>query len=45
MNREILAEIYATYKVADSLEMYEDCSPKGFYERWKNKNRFLKEHA
>ena len=45
MNREVLAEIYATYKVAGSLGMYEDCSPKGFFKRWENKNRFLSEYG
>lgn len=35
-------EIYAAYRVANLLGVYEDCSPNGFYQRWKQKNAFMK---
>jgi|GEM_PF-84009 len=38
-------EIYAAYQVAEFLGVYEDCSPNGFYQRWKQKNAFMKEQA
>ena len=38
-------EIYAGYRVAKLLDVYEDCSPNGFYQRWKQKNAFMKEQA
>ena len=33
------------YRVANLLGVYEDCSPNGFYQRWKQKNAFMKEQA
>ncbi len=38
-------EIYAAYQVAKLLGVYEECSPNGFYQRWKQKNAFMKEQA
>ena len=38
-------KIYAAYRVADFLGVYEDCSPNGFYRRWKQKNAFMNEQA
>lgn len=38
-------EIYAAYRVANLLGVYEDCSPNGFYQRWKQKNAFMKAQA
>lgn len=38
-------EIYAAYRVANLLGVYEDCSPNGFYQRWKQKNAFVKAQA
>lgn len=38
-------KIYAAYRVANLLGVYEDCSPNGFYQRWKQKNAFMKEQA
>ena len=38
-------EIYAVYRVANLLGVYEDCSPNGFYQRWKQKNAFMKAQA
>ena len=38
-------EIYAAYQVANLLGVYEDCSPNGFYQRWKQKNAFMKAQA
>ena len=38
-------EIYAAYRVANLLGVYEDCSPNGFYQRWKQKNAFMKVQA
>ncbi|MEI3279474.1 MAG: hypothetical protein V8R46_01035 [Eubacterium ramulus] len=31
-------KVYAAYQVAKLLKIYEDCSPNGFYQRWKQKN-------
>ena len=28
-------KVYAAYQVAKLLKIYEDCSPNGFYQRWK----------
>ena len=38
-------KIYAAYRVANLLGVYEDCSPNGFYQRWKQKNAFMKAQA
>ena len=38
-------EIYAVYRVANLLGVYEDCSPNGFYQRWKQKNAVMKAQA
>ena len=38
-------EICVAYRVANLLGVYEDCSPNGFYQRWKQKNAFMKEQA
>lgn len=38
-------EFYAAYRVANLLGVYEDCSPNGFYQRWKQKNAFMNEQA
>ena len=38
-------EIYAAYQIAKLLDVYEDCSPNGFYQRWKEKNAFMNEQA
>ena len=38
-------KIYVAYRVADLLGVYEDCSPNGFYQRWKQKNAFMKAQA
>ena len=38
-------KIYAAYRAANLLGVYEDCSPNGFYQRWKQKNAFMKAQA
>ncbi|MFR5702950.1 MAG: hypothetical protein ACLUD0_14420 [Eubacterium ramulus] len=38
-------KVYAAYRVAKLLKIYEDCSPNGFYQRWKQKNTFMNEQA
>ena len=38
-------KICVAYRVANLLGVYEDCSPNGFYQRWKQKNAFMKEQA
>ena len=38
-------KIYAAYWIANLLDVYEDCSPNGFYQRWKQKNAFMDEQA
>ena len=38
-------KICVAYLVANLLGVYEDCSPNGFYQRWKQKNAFMKEQA
>lgn len=38
-------KVYAAYQVAKLLKIYEDCSPNGFYQRWKQKNTFMNEQA
>ena len=38
-------KICVAYRIANLLGVYEDCSPNGFYRRWKQKNAFMKEQA
>ena len=38
-------EIYVAYRIANLLGVYEDCSSNGFYQRWKQKNAFMKAQA
>ncbi|WP_294900952.1 hypothetical protein [uncultured Eubacterium sp.] len=38
-------EVYGAYRIAELLAVYADCSPQGFYQRWKQRNDFMDTQA